>query len=417
MSEASKANQPSPFATTGGKVPSSALVGKLLREISDVSGQTLDESTVEIFCDRIRESARVVAKTSAPWSAEDRAESFYYILLMAAYAVDASLLNADPLEPMWSQPYRLHFLDWGGASPDGVYRRVMLRDDRSYRIYGRLGNAKYLSMDCRQSRPMATFMPEDLAPDSEGNFELFLGGAPRDAKWRPLNRGTSGLVLREFFDDWSAAKRSHLRIDCLDGAVAPRQEYRPAWVAAAFDLVGEWVLQGGVRYWVEESERLAAKAANTFLPGLHRADTKLPVTTFSWIELADDEALIIELTDPEAAFWAMHFTTSWWRTLDYANRITTFNMRQAHCDPDGLYRFVVSGRDPGIYNWLDTTGLTRGVMILRFCGAKRPIPPSTKLVKLADVAAELATTRRCSPAERRAQIAARREGVAHMICD
>ena len=65
-------------------------------------------------------------------------------------------MNSDPLEPMFSQPYRLNLLDWGAASPDSVYRRAMARDDHTYRVHGRLGNATYISLDFRQGSPACT---------------------------------------------------------------------------------------------------------------------------------------------------------------------------------------------------------------------------------------------------------------------
>jgi hypothetical protein len=78
---------------------------------------------------------------------------------------------------------------------------------------------------------------------------------------------------------------------------------------------------------------------------------------------------------------------------------------------------VVSAEDPGVVNWLDTMGLERGVIILRFCGATNAVPPQARVVELADVAASLPDTRSCTADERRAQIAKRREGVAHMLLD
>jgi hypothetical protein len=398
-------------------VPSSALIEKLLRGITDTPDTVPDEHTVDMLCDRLHESARLLSDLELTSNPIDRAESFRYLLTMVAYAVDAALLNADPLEPMFSQPYRLHSLDWGGASPDGVYRRAMVRADRAYRVHGRLGNAKYLSLDFRLSSPACTITRDELEVDDDGRFEIFLGGAPRETGWWPLLDGTTGLVVREFFDDWLAARRSLLRIECLDGETAPRPEHSGPRVAAEFDLIGDWVLEGAVRYWAERSMALAGNAKNRFVSELYRGDTKLPTTTFGWWELSPDEALIIELDDPEAELWGLHLVSSLWHTLDYANRLTTYNLAQAHRDPDGTYRFAVCAEDPGIFNWLDTMGLERGVVILRFWRAANAAPPSASLVERSDVGKKLAATRRCTPDERREQIAKRREGVARMLCD
>jgi hypothetical protein len=172
-----------------------------------------------------------------------------------------------------------------------------------------------------------------------------------------------------------------------------------------------------VRYWIDQSEALAKGGANAFLPKLNRVEGKLPVTTFGLWDLAPDEGLMIEFTDPQADFWAFQLSTSLWRTIDFANRLSTSNPAHAHRDEDGVYRFVLSGRDPEIYNWLDTTGLARGIVIVRFCSAKHPNAPRARKIKLSALTSELPNAKPCTPAERRVQIAQRREGVAHMICD
>ena len=399
-------------------MPSSALIDKLLRAVVDDPDAVLDEDTIEVYCERLRESARLLAECTLTNNPVDRIESFHYLLLMTAYAVEAAIMNHDPLEPMWSAPSQFHLLDWGAASPDGVYRRAMIRDDRAYRVWGTLGNASYFSMDFRQSNPASTILPHDLELDPDGNFDIVIGGEPRDRQWWPLHAGTTGLTTREFYDDWIGAQRSRLRIACLDGDVmAPRPEHNAARVAAEFDLVSDWILEGAVRFWIDRSLALEQSVSNRFQSELARTETKLPVVTTGFWNLAPDEALIIELTDPDADFWAFQLASSLWHTLDYANRITSLNQVQALPDADGRFRVVLAHTDPGVANWLDTTGLERGVLILRFCGARVAKVPTTRLVKLADIGSEVPGGAHFGPDRRRAQIAERREGVAHLLCD
>ena len=407
-------DSPPPFTLKG--VPSSSRIDKALRALPENPGAVLDVDTVEPFCQALRDSARFLVDNPRTAPPADRAESFHYLLKMAAYGVEAGVLAADPLEPMFSAPYQIHLVDWGAASPDSCYRRTFLREDLRYRVYGRFGNADYCSFDVRQSSPQTIITRDEIELESDGTFEFFLGGEPRGRNGFPLPPGSCGLTVREFFGDWSGAQRSVLRIECLDHETAPRLEHRADRVAAEYEVIGEWIRDGAVGYWVDAANRLAEHYTNTFPTALQRVGTKLPVVTTAWFDLADDDALIIELPDPES-FWAFQLGTAYWSTLDYANRLTAINGVQADPSPDGVFRIVLSLQDPGVHNWLDTMGLHQGVVILRYAGTERPVPPTARLVKLADVEWELPDARRVGPAERRSQIAERREGVAHLVCD
>jgi hypothetical protein len=264
---------------------------------------------------------------------------------------------------------------------------------------------------------MVTIMRSDLEVDGDGNFEIFIGGEQRDRQWWPLHPGAVGLTTREFFDDWSRAERSTLRIECLDGKTAPRVEYNTARVAAEFDVVSDWILEGAIRFWINKSTELEEIASNAFHPELGRTETQLPIVATGIWRLAADEALIIEVPDPHADFWAFQLASSLWHTLDYANRFTSINQFQAVPDSDGVFRVVLSHRDPGVHNWLDAMDLERGIIILRLCGARNASVPTTRLIKVEDVQSALARSVRCTPDERRKQLTERREGVSHMICD
>jgi hypothetical protein len=107
---------------------------------------------------------------------------------------------------------------------------------------------------------------------------------------------------------------------------------------------------------VKRSTDLEEKAFNGFSPERARTETKLPVTTTGPWRLAPDEVLVIEFQDPMADFWGLQLASSLWHTLDYANRPTSINQAQLQPDQDGASRVVLSHRDPGLYNWLDTMG-------------------------------------------------------------
>jgi hypothetical protein len=405
----------SSFGPTG--VPSSADIGASLRKMVPEAGAQLDAGVVDHFCEQLHQAAATLAELDLTAKGHDRTASYHYLLSMVAYSIDAAVLGDEPLQPMFSAPYQIHRFDWGAASPDAVYRRAWVSEDLAYRVHGQLGNADCLLLEFRRSKPSVLLNREDLAPDADGTFELTLGDAGQLDGAMPMPPGTVGLSVREFFGDWSTARRSRLRIDCLDGTLAPRPDANADRIRAAFDRSADWILGGAIEFWVEQSRKVADAHPNAFVPALARTETKLPVVTHGWWDLDDDEALVMELEDPQAQFWAVQLATSLWSTLEYANRQTSLNQTQAQPDADGTYRLVLSHRDPGVHNWLDTTGLHCGVPILRQYRAQAPQIPATRVVKVDEVPALLPEARRTTVEERQQQIAERREGVARLVTD
>lgn len=406
---------PSTYANAGG--PTSSLMRMLLSSVPDQPGVELDERTVARFCAHIEQSARALGTYPLLSDPGDRAQAFHYLLTLVGWAIDSAVLHADPLQPMFTAPRATVRTDWGAGNPDGVYRRALLAPDHSYRISGRLGNADYLAVDVRFADRTVTLTRDDLEVDDDARFELFLGGPERATSWVPLDQGVVWVLTREFFHDWMAAERSQLRIECLSADVVPPTEHSSRRVAAEWDVIGEWIEAGGVRYWAEHAENLMAQAPNDFLPTATRTGGKLPPIYQGAWRLAPDEALVVEFDDPAASYWGFQLATTLRETLEFANRITSVNPAQIAPDDDGRYRLVISRRDPGIVNWLDTDGLTCGEMILRVFGATRTPNPRARTVALSEVGAALPGALRCTAEQRRAQIERRREGVARMVCD
>jgi hypothetical protein len=133
-------------------------------------------------------------------------------------------------------------------------------------------------------------------------------------------------------------------------------------------------------------------------------------------DLGPDQALLIEITVPvEPAYSGFHLANLWGESLDYANHQSSLNGFQAEPDADGVIRYVVAHADPGVPNWLDTTGIPRGLLSLRWTYSEDPatLPEHTvRAIPLAELREQLpADTRTVSPDERAAGIAIRQRHV------
>ncbi len=149
-----------------------------------------------------------------------------------------------------------------------------------------------------------------------------------------------------------------------------------------------------------------------FLPGTVTSQVGSPTSNYAMavFDLAEDEALIITLNPmPDGVYWGLQLGDVWSRSLNFTQRQTSLNMKTTLADADGVCRVVVAHSDPGVANWLDTTGRRQGTVVFRNYKTNSQPVPNTLKVKLADLYAYLPhATGRVSPAQRAATLEARR---------
>ena len=92
----------------------------------------------------------------------------------------------------------------------------------------------------------------------------------------------------------------------------------------------------------------------------------------------------------DCAYQGAQIGSDWYASTDYETHQTSLTKAQAVTDPDGKMRFVVSEQNPGIANWLETTGHRTGAMMLRWQRLERDLTqeadgPTVEVVPFADV--------------------------------
>jgi hypothetical protein len=136
------------------------------------------------------------------------------------------------------------------------------------------------------------------------------------------------------------------------------------------------------------------------------------------LELAPDEAFIVEnKIKVQPNYIGFQLGNLWGESIEYANRVGGRNGHQSHVDEDGVIRLVIAHQDPGVHNWVDTTGHPEVFMSPRWAYSETPAPSdwpeiSGKKVKFAEIMDHLpAGTKRMTPEERRQEIAVRQRHV------
>lgn len=241
------------------------------------------------------------------------------------------------------------------------------------------------------------------------------------------------VMLRELFCDWEHEDLLELFIYRNDLLGQPMPTYTPEQAAKQLKDIGRFT-RNQVHFWNEfyavvceaygdmNGDGQCFMPRNAFNnPNAASIATAGGMATNIYcggmFELEEDEALVLELHQPvEPVYIGFHLSNMWGESLDFANYQSSLNGLQAHRDPDNVLRYVVSHRDPGIANWVDTTGHPEGYMAVRWAYPVKPkenLPWATaRKVKLSEVLQHLpAGTRLITPQERRAQIAIRQEHV------
>jgi hypothetical protein len=135
-------------------------------------------------------------------------------------------------------------------------------------------------------------------------------------------------------------------------------------------------------------------------------------------ELGPDQALIVESRVAlQPQYFGFQLGNLWGESIEYANQVGSRNGHQTRVDDDGVLRFVIAHEDPGVPNWLDTTGHREVFMAPRWAYSETPDPerwPTVTATKVpfAEIRKHLpANTPTVTPEERREEIALRQRHV------
>jgi hypothetical protein len=373
----------------------------------------------EDFCDALRSAGREILRDDAPAGERNLAEGHRYLLGLLISGVQQATSLSDPLLPTFIRnPDSTS--KWGAENADNQYLWTRISPNERYRITGRTGSAYEILFEVKEgymqlgdARNFATLDRAQLNTDPQaGRFEIELGGdAPSQpgANWLPIDGDARYLAIRVYYYDWDGEDLAEFEIVRVGGegrapapldaaGVAHMLDSAGDWVGASTDVWSQWVRQ--IRDAHQPGELGAARSYVGGADDIYYGN--------DLFRLAPDEAMILETELPDARYWSFQLGNLWFHSLDFANRQTSLNGRQAQLDSDGRLRIVVAHEDPGVPNWLDTTGHEEGLLQYRWIWTRDNPQPSVRIVKFDELREQLpADTPRVDPSQRRATIAAR----------
>ena len=138
--------------------------------------------------------------------------------------------------------------------------------------------------------------------------------------------------------------------------------------------------------------------------------------------LNEEEAFVITVDPVDAAYFSAVLYDPWERSLEYRDHQTSLNNSQMAADANGRFTFVIAHRDPGVHNWLETTGLQELHVTWRWQGvtptAKRDPEIEARSVKLGELGSTLQSgVRMVTPSDRAQQKLVRQRGYDRRFLD
>jgi hypothetical protein len=312
-----------------------------------------------------------------------------YVTMLGAL-MDAYLnrVSADVDHPSFV-PCCGYFQHLGSPNPDTVYRRAPVDDTGTYRLTGDRGSTRQATI-MPFTDGMQSFTPLDLSAVTRGpggRFDVLVSRerpAGETGDWWKLEPGTTSLWLRSVSDRWGHERDPRIAIERVGAASRqrPSVDQAPARFAALATVV-ERIVEYGIQH---VDELVADGFVNRVKLVEYGATGGMPRQWYheGAFDLTDDEALLVEAIQPVGCdYFSWSLTDRMLVTLDWVHAHTSLNPAQATVDNDGALRVVVAAADPGVRNWMDTTGFRKGVLQCRTNGSIDPPEVTSRVVPLA----------------------------------
>lgn len=339
-------------------------------------------------------------------------------LVLAALTSSAlTTLNGDGDHPAFV-PVLGQVLNMARPNADTIYLGAEITPGGAYRLRGRRGNvaiAKIGEGGASRNGVSANYHDlNTLSIDSEGRYDVILSPerpAGYTGDWWQSDPETTRLTLRMVSSDWHNQTDPSIAIERIDRRIgrprpsASELEQRLRRLPPAITMIAG-LRMGWISKLRDQGYLNKFKVMNYTEAGLLRGQTYFETA----YDLRSDEALIIETSLPHTCgYRSLILTNEMGSTIDWTNNHSSLNTGQALPDKDGVLRVVVSAKDPGVPNWLDTAGYSQGGIQGRWTDCSSQPVPSLRKVAFADVRRLLPSdTPSITPVERETIVRERR---------
>lgn len=342
------------------------------------------------FQDMLEQGREMVLRDAR--TKQEAIEGMRWLLRVAAMSTEVAA-DANPLYPHF-QRMDTDVRKIGGDNPDAEYYHVTIDGQYDYVIRGNIGDINYLGFTFNAGKGMTPrrnvgyLADRDLTVDEDGNFTLILAqNKPNaDGDWFQIPEDASGILVRQYISDRASAVLPTLEIDLLGERPAFRpptdEEVAGGIVGTTFAFLKLSTLHTYILpELMEDTNTLVQATSEKFGDDIAGTDNLYMLGSY---QLADDEALVIDAVPPQTRYWNIALESRWHEIIDYLHRPVSLTKDEVTYRADGSVRFVIAHRNPGVDNWLDTSGHNFGFITFRWLDGKyEDVPlPTLKVVKV-----------------------------------
>ena len=278
------------------------------------------------------------------------------------------------------------FTKMGLDNPDTLYFGTRVLAGQEYVVTGRRGNTTDLSFQLLGGEYTDRNVPDSETAFDDRKLDIAADGS---FEWRFTPAANAQLVIREVYNDW-AAQRGYIAIARTDTAGTAPPPLTAELIEKRWAVAGKQLVQR-VKTWLQFPQWFYTNLpVNTMVaPRLTPGGLATQYSSAGHFDLTPEQALVITVPVSDAPYFGFQLGSLWYISLDYINHQTSLNGTQAQADPDGKIRIVVAERNPGVTNWVETTGHRKGFLQFRWQRVSRALTeadgPTVELVDVADV--------------------------------
>ncbi len=393
------------------------------RDLEQLTMRLLQRDDVKAACRMAHEMwVRVCDKTIAAEQNPARMNES-----IGSYCVKATMVAAlsDPNHPRIMRVYtqdaqwfghHMPCSKWGGDNPNNAYRLMAVSNDGQYELQGRRAAkpSTYVTFqlvgNTTTSLTMGSLEQMDMDIAADGTFTLTLDATPPNGRRNHLQipPGTLFLFVRDSMGDWNEDP-NWLRIHRLNPPTrGPLSEDELAKMAVRNITSDVFYAYYASRLFHNWPQQMQPAVGSGNVGGL-----VTQVGSVGHFTIGDDEAVVITRNIAGAAYRDIVLHDELICSYDNRDHLSSYTNAQMKPDADGRVTYVLSLKDPGVHNWLDTAGFHDATILCRWQGlpkngAEAPVI-SSRVVKLAELEDALPSgVAKVTPAEREAQLAHRR---------